>query len=348
MEDSEFDVIVFDKIERLREALSDWQVMKDTKALVFDLAKDDREAKQMKDFDILKDIQEKFNTLRIPIFIHSAFANMVDEFSNCGTVWKIEKSGTSLENIVTIITALNDSGFLDAFCPGGLIEQSLMEQLHKSFTEQFRGGEIEAIINSIKRSNPKDYTTRTINILRRISLRAFTSEMLALIVANDDALNPIEHFYRRISSVSIWTGDIWTEKETSENVIVLTPRCDLALDKATNIMLCSISSLDIKLTGSKEEKLKRLQNHLTDNLPGKSTRYLPSSPMFKGGMVELSSHKTIEKKKFLESHVYCITLSDDLANEIIGKFVYYFLRTGITTINPLEFEAYLDLLKGKD
>jgi hypothetical protein len=344
MSESGFEIIKYSDFNTLRKEIAEPNNLIDTKALVFDLARSKEEEGLSKNFEILKDINEKFDQYRIPIFIHSAFANEIDDFKNCGTVWKIEKSGTSLANIVEIITKLDDSGFLEAFTPKGIIEKNLFEELHRSFTEQFRKGEIVSIIDSIKKSNPTDYKKRTINVFRRIAIKALNSTLLLPLASNDDSVNPIEHFYRRNSKVFAWTGDIWINNDNTDNILILTPRCDLASGKATLLMVCSIKKSSLQLNGNKDKRLNDLHNHLTDNLLGKATRYLPNTPLFVGGMVNLSTYKTIGKEDLLANYKYCVTLSDELTNEIIGKFAYYFLRTGITTMNTEEFDSYLELL----
>ena len=341
---SGFEIKKYSDFDVLRKDISDPSNMLDTKALIFDLARSKEEEGFSKKFEILKDINEKFDLYRIPIFIHSAFANDINDFNNNGTVWKIEKSGTSLANIVEIITKLDDSGFLEAFTPNGIIEKNFFEELHRSFTEQFQKGEIVSIIDSIRKSNPTDYKKRTINVFIRIAIKALNSTLLLPIASNDDSVNPIEHFYRRNRKVSAWTGDIWINIDNNDYILILTPRCDLASGKATLLMVCSIEKSSLQLNGNKDNRLNYLRNHLTDNLLGKATRYLPSTPLFEGGMVNLSTYKTINKEDLLANYKYCITLSDELTNEIIGKFAYYFLRTGITTMNTEEFYSYLELL----
>lgn len=344
MQDSEFEIKKYSDLDDLRKDIANPDNLINVKALIFDLARSKAEGGLTKDFEILADIDQKFHQYRIPIFIHSAFANDIDHFSNNGTVWKIEKSGTSLENITEIISKLDESGFLEAFTPGGIIEQSLFVELHKSFTEQFRKGEIEKIIDSIKKSNKENYKERAINVFRRIAVKSLNSALISPVAENDDSVNPIEHFYRRNNKLYAWTGDVWIKKDKSEDVIILTPRCDLARGIAPLLIVCNITKSTLQLSGNKEKRLKDLHNHLTDNLLGKATRYLPNTPLYQGGIVNLATYKTIVREEFLANYDYCITLSDDLTNEIIGKFAYYFLRTGITTISTEEFDSYLALL----
>jgi len=217
--------------------------------------------------------------------------------------------------------------------------------LHKSFVEQFRKGEIEKILESIKLSYPENFKKRAVLILKRIAIKSLMSELLSPIISEGETVNPIEHYYRRISKVEFWTGDILKKNDGSESVIILTPRCDVANDKTDVLLLCRIDPVNYELPSKKEDKIKRLRNYLTDNVEGKAVRYLPKSPMFVGGKVNLAQNKTLNKEYLRNNYNRLITLSDDLTNEILGKFAYYFMRTGINTIDPEEFNSYLEILK---
>jgi hypothetical protein len=152
--------------------------------------------------------------------------------------------------------------------------------------------------------------------------------------------------------VDYWTGDIWqTINEPNNHIILLSPRCDIAQAKLENLIVCQIDSNEGDLAALGKDKKKRLQNLeslLRDNVLGKAIRHLPKSPVFAGGKVDLSKHKTILKSQLAPDYKYIVTLSDDLTNEILGKFAYYFLRTGINTISAEEFNQYLELLRGSD
>lgn len=345
MEESGFELKNYSDLDVLRKDIADPIHLKDVKILIFDLARNKQEGGLTKDFEILHDIDEKYHQYRIPIFIHSAFANDISQFNSSGTVWKVEKSGTSIEYIVNTIAKLDESGFLEAFTPGGIIEQSLFEELHKSFTEQFRKGEIEKIIDTVKGTIQGNFKDRLIDVFRRIAVKSLNTALAIPITENFDSLNPIEHFYRRTNISKLWTGDIWRKTDKSETILILTPRCDLSNDKSLDVIYCNIIKPNLVLNGNKEKRLKQLSDHLTDNLLGKSTRYIPETPFFvDGGFINLSSHKTISKIILLEEYNYVITLSDDFTNEIVGKFASYFLRTGLPTISVSEFDSYLKLL----
>jgi hypothetical protein len=317
------------------------------KAIIFDLIGSKASQEELSgNPEFLAVIDQKFVKYNLPIFIYSGHLDSIgDKYNQNGTVFKISKD-VSIQAIFDKIRFLSDSGFIDVFCPGGILETEIKTEINKSFTNQFsENTQIEDVLRSIiTAGKAEDQKARVKNIFKRIAVKTLSSDLLAPVADNEDKVHPIEHFYKRQSKLPIWTGDIWKLKEGEDVVLVLTPRCDLAIGKATNIIVAKINRLPkpIDLKGKPEEVEKRIRNYLTDNLQGKSTRYIPHTVFFpQGGMVNLADHFTIDLESYLDRYKYVVTLSDDLTNEIIGKFAYYFLRTGITNINEEEFRAIL-------
>ncbi len=341
MDKSNFNIISYKDYRELKKALNDDNIISNTKIFIFDLAKDNDEEKQTEKFSILKDIEEKYNNLRIPIFIHSAFANEFPLFKNKGTVWKIEKSDKSLEQIAEIIFKLEKSGYLEVFCHNGIIEKSVMAELHKSFTDQFRNGEIERIIDSIASDDAEQFKNRSINIFKRIAIKSLMSELLSPISFENETVNAIEHYYRRQNKIDYWTGDIYSKSDNTDAIVILTPRCDLANNKATNLLVCSIDN-----DFPKDNKKEKIKKAITDNpnFTSNICRYLPPSPTFNGGKVNFKTFRTISNSVLNQEYKYEITLSDDLSNEILSKISSYLLRTGISTIDLNELINYIDSL----
>lgn len=316
------------------------------KCLIFDLVweRSSKGALGNSTNEFLKYINKNFALFNIPIFIYSGYLqNLGKRFDNMGTVFKVDKNN-GMDVIFNKIGLFQESGFLDVFCPGGLLKTAIYKDIHNSFVGQFRNDEIGNIIESIKKSNPENFKDRCIEVFKRISVKSLMSELLAPIAIDDTTVNPIEHYYRRISKTNIWTGDIFVKKNNSESVVILTPRCDIANNKTKNCIVCEIKMGNPEIS-SKRDRIKSIEDILTDNILGKTIRWLPKSPVFFGGKVMLSSYKMISKSVLKKNYNYCITLSDDLTNELLGKFSGCFLRTGINTISPEESSAYFEILK---
>lgn len=58
-------------------------------------------------------------------------------------------------------------------------------------------------------------------------------------------------------------------------------------------------------------------------------RYLFFFFIFDGGKFELLKYFMFEKEEIIEKYNFLIILSDELINEILGKFGVYFFRIGI-------------------
>lgn len=319
------------------------------KSLIFDLMD-----ASSSDPDFLEKIETAFLRYNVPVFIYSGFLESIsDKFNNNGTVYKFDKANTDIETIFEKIKFYKDSGFIDVFCPGGILEREISKEINTSFTKQFsNNNEIENVINTISNTEDaaEDVTVRVRNVFKRIAIKSLSADLLAPIAENVDKVHPIEHFYKRQSRLDFWTGDIWKNKaDNTTYVVILTPRCDVANDKVKNILLCEIKPLSepIKLTGDEKKVKDKLRKYLTDNLDTvKTKRYIPETIYFKqGGLVDFSTYHTIEKETFGKIYEYVVTLSDDFTNEILGKLSYFFLRTGISTISESEFKATVESLK---
>lgn len=335
-----FSVFPINDAEELSKILDDPSVMNDAAAVIFDLAQSDKEEQTAKNFKITEKIQQNFDKWRIPIFIHSGFADKYEHFKDCGTVWKKEKSGTSIEEVCDIIKMLSESGFNDVFGAGGDFESTILSDLHNSFIGQFKNGEIEKIINAYSTKDAGETKTRLGSIFKRIATKSFVSEL----VTPDVIVNPLEVYYRRTSKLDFWTGDLFSKNDGSELIMIMTPRCNVASKGVSNLLVCVVEN-DFPTT--KKDLIKRA---LTDNpdYSGNAFRYLPPSPIFGGGRVNLANHKTLSKDEINNNYKRILTLSDDITNEILAKFSSYFLRTGINAINVEEVVAYFESMKEPD
>ncbi|UGU17953.1 hypothetical protein LS482_08735 [Sinomicrobium kalidii] len=347
------DYITCETKEIFESAIADNQ--SSIKALIFDLLSEEPSADELqkKDAQFLENLQSSFAKYNIPIFIYSGFLQALEnEFDNYGTVFTVDKD-QGIQPVFDKIKMLLESGFIDVFCPGGILETEIKEELHNSFIKQFtKNDQIEEVIKSISKAaqEPEQPSDRVKKIFKRIAIKALASDLLAPVIDSKDKVHPIEHFYKRQSELPVWTGDIWKQQEKEEAVLVMTPRCDFAVNKVENIILCQIESAPkFSMEAKRENLLKELRKYLIDNIHGKAKRYIPSNVFFpEGGMVNVSKHSTINKDQFVKDYTYIVTLSDDLTNEIIGKFAYYFLRTGITNINENEFEAIIKALNSEN
>jgi hypothetical protein len=345
------EVIECNTKEQMRNFLKDKELMKKVKVLVFDLSASNEEAESL-DFDILTDIQENYESYPIPIFIHSAFANHVEGYNNLGTLFKVPKGPSSIEAILIKIQLFFESGFLDIFCPGGLIEQNLYKEIHKAFLLQFEGDEVGAIIESIKQAGG-DFKLRTKNVFERIAVRALYQNILSAKKSPEEdkveeiKVNAVEHYYRRTSEFKFWTGDIFTERDGNKNVVLLTPRCNLSNNKFEELLLCKIKPLEGELFNAFKSE-KNLKKGLTDDVTlmhiAERYRFLTRTPQFEGGIVDFNSCFTMKPEEFDQLYKRKISLIDDLTNDIVRKFSTYILRGGVSVTEIKEAQFYFQSL----
>ncbi|AOM79191.1 hypothetical protein [Pedobacter steynii] len=321
----------------------------DIKALIFDLiglepSNDDIDQKST---EFLDSIRMSFNYFSIPIFIYSGYLQSLNQqFSDSGTVFKIDKE-LGIAVVFDKIKLFLNSGFINVFCPGGILEKELHKDLNLSFVKQFNdNSQIENIINDIITVAADGGVSRVEKVFKRIAVRSLLSGLLAPDVnaegiVEQEFLHPCEHYLQRISPYEFWTGDIFKENNSNKHLLIITPRCNVASKKSEELLVCEI---DVENFPTRKEKV----SHALTDKPEISgyDRYLPPSASFIGGKVLLSKYSILKKDDLSSLFKRQITLSDELTNEILGKFGAYFFRSGIT---PYNFDETLEhISKGKD
>ena len=335
--------------EEVRKHLANPDIIDSLKVIIFDLAESKEEAGSL-EFAIVQDIQNIYNKYPIPIFIHSAFSEKVNIFESSGTVFKIKKGTRSVEEICLKIQLFSDSGFLNIFCPKGILESFLLVEVNKAFRLQFQGGEIPMILESIANSGTKSLRKRTTSVFKRIAVRALFQNMLNGLTdgpekAEEVKVNAVEHYYRRNVGHPVWTGDIFRNLTKDYDVVILTPRCDITNNTCNDLFLaCKVEKIDIKYLKELGNDLKKLRDSVTDNplVSGYKFRYLIPTPTYRGGKIDFAQQILMKKDELTsEGRVfeYQISLSDELTNEVVRKFASYILRGGISTseINEAAF-----------
>ena len=164
--------IVFVQLKNLREYIYSDDNWDDVKALIFDLAQKKEEGIN-NDFEILEDIKWCYENRRVPILIHSAYADELDILKEYPSVLLFKKGGSSIKNVRETMRILEDSGFLDLFCEGPLLKDEVRHLklnvewgdkilkigLHSSFINSFKGQDIITDLSQIlSEENPKRKT----------------------------------------------------------------------------------------------------------------------------------------------------------------------------------------------
>jgi hypothetical protein len=314
------------------------------KALIFDLLSSEPSSGELhqQDAEFIKNIHDSFSNFNIPIFVYSGFLQALEgEYENSGTVFKIEKD-LGINEVINKLSILYKSGFIDVFSPNGKLNELLLKDLNLSFTKQFsNNNQITSIIESIDKEGQSN-VERIQKVFQRIAIRSLMSSLLAPDFDSEtntikpDFLNPVEHYLQRISPFEFWTGDIFQKKDNSQSCIIITPRCDFASKNLENFLVCDL------IIGDFPTKSDSIGKALNDN-PNYSgyNRYIPPCPLFAGGKIELSKYRMISKNELSQDFERVISLSDELTNEILGKFGAYFFRSGINPWDKDETIAHI-------
>lgn len=339
-----FELKLFQKREDFEKAATKYS--RDLRCLIFDLWGEihDKEVGRAS-AKFLEEIKRSYADYNIPIFIYTGHLDKVPpDLQHCGTVFAVDKS-KGINVIYDKIKLFHESGFLEVFCPGGTLEGQLYKDLHMAFTQQFKNGEdLVNIINSVKDSTEAEiFPQRTKRIFKRIAIRSLLSNLISPEVNGkgeiiEEHLSSTEHYITRINPIGIWTGDIFKKREAAEHIYILTPRCNII--RNNNILYCPFA---LGETIKAEDKISKMLQG--DPQVSGYDRYLPPSPTFKGGKLLISKFNIISKQEILQNYERIITTSDELTNEILGKFGAYFFRTGITPWDPIEAKA--QMIKGK-
>ncbi|MCH3885201.1 hypothetical protein [Tenacibaculum aquimarinum] len=165
--------IVFTTLQALREYIYSDDNWENVKAVVFDLAQQKELDEGTMDFEILEDIKWCVENRRVPILIHSAYANQLDVLEKYPTVLLFKKGGSSIKNVRDSIALMESTGFLDLFCEGPLLkyevklldnklqwgDDTLKKILHEGFTESFTNSDLlEELTKISKEENQKRKT----------------------------------------------------------------------------------------------------------------------------------------------------------------------------------------------
>lgn len=347
--------------ENLNDYLKVFEEKRDhVKCLVMDLNNQDHDSTASINETIVQ-IKKHYEGHRIPIFVHSGNLAHFTELDEKGTIIKKEKNSKSIAQIIDSIELMLNSGFLNIFSINGSLDEKIMTEIHSAFVNQFKHNEIEDIIKSIQKDNPKDpeFSNRIKEVFERIAVRSIYQNVI-----NNNAedksvvVNAIEHYYRRtnIDKHCFYTGDVF-ENSSRKMFFVATPRCNISNKNFDQILLCEINEISTdqnnsfqstkvenKITGE-TKGAKQIRTSITDDVTnafvGERFRFLPPSPQFRGGFVDLKKVVTVSEEELM-TYSLVISLVDDLTNDVVRKLAGYLLRGGISDTAYSEAQYYLN------
>lgn len=323
--------------------------MSEIRVLIFDLLSSDtdKELLSPEGAHFLTHIKTSFANYNVPIFIYSGYitAEISSQFKNYGNVYIVDKAQYGFDYITKKIELFLESGFLEVFSPNGIIDKIKVD-LHRTFISQFKSNEeLESTIQLIIDNSNGQHKDRTKTVFTRIAIRTLLHEMISPSFEGENPsekkLALTEHYIRRINNdIEVFTGDVFVSKTNPKDaILILTPRCNVL--RTEEYLVCPIDLDDFpnKTTGADARKKIALAAQGDPKYSGYN-RHLPPSPIFSGGQILIAKYRIIPKGE-IESYRRVVSLSDELTNEILGKFGAYFFRTGITPWDQNEMLAHL-------
>lgn len=146
---------VFTDLKALRKYIYSEENWDDMQALIFDLAQAFEAESGDHNYAIIEDIIHCYKNRRVPILIHSAFAEQVESLQDLPGIFLYKKGATAIRRIRDDLHTMKESGFLDLFCEGSLlndevrvlqerlgIDQDVIKSLlHDEYVDLFRNHE---------------------------------------------------------------------------------------------------------------------------------------------------------------------------------------------------------------
>ena len=280
----------------------------------------------------------------IPIIVRTGFPNKITKEINQNIIKAYSKESPTLEKVVEELIDYYNTSFFSIFGSRGKVDAhikdffwTIIPDCFSNKTEEIRG--LDKVIQE------------------KVIIRYVSSWLNNKYMFNDGYLDvePIEMYMFPNPIDRICNCDIYKDVNSDENFIVLTPACDLANDKAENILFAKIQSYEsvaefgktIQNCSDQQKKNEGIskgnKNKIASwsrNSHEKSMRYhfLPKVDFFDGGFIDFSLLICLkydrENNKFAERNLKKIgTITDSFKRDIIARFSSFYQRQGQPTFN---------------
>ena len=279
----------------------------------------------------------------IPIIVRTGFPSKMNPELNKNIIKVYSRDDKRLEEIIEELMGYYNASIFSIFGSKGKVDKHIKDFFWNILPECFTNKEEE--INSLDKE-----------IQEKVIIRYVSSWLNNKYMFNDGYLDvePIEMYMFPNPIDKVCNCDIYKDNDSNEKFIVLTPACDLANDKAENILFAKIQSYEsIGDFNQTIQKCSKQQNNQeisksnkekiaswTRNSPDKSMRYhfLPKVGFFDGGFIDfhlLICLKYDKEKNEFEGRILdkIGTLTDSFKRDIIARFSSYYQRQGQPTFN---------------
>ena len=278
----------------------------------------------------------------IPIIVRTGFPNKMTQEINQNIIKSYSKESPTLEEVVEELIDYYNTSIFSIFGSRGKVDKHIKDFFWNILPECF--------INKKDEFNGLDK-----GIQEKVIIRYVSSWLNNKYMFNDGYLDvePIEMYMFPNPIDRICNCDIYKDDDSKEKV--LTPACDLANDKAENILFAKIQSYEsvdefnetIQKCSKQQKTEEKISNGNKNKIASwsrnsheKSMRYhfLPKVGFFDGGFIDFSLLICLkydrEKNEFAERNLIKIgTITDSFKRDIIARFSSYYQRQGQPTFN---------------
>lgn len=321
----------------------------DFHALIVDL-KLDAEDSNKEDEEISGNILLKniVNKEIIPIIVRTGFpekmAQELQKLKDKNVIKACSKDAPTLEEVIKELIDYYNTSIFSIFGSRGKVDKHIKDFFWNVLPACFMNKEEE--INGLAKE-----------LKEKVIIRYVSSWLNNKYMFNDGYLDvePIEMYMFPNPIDKVCNCDIYKDNNTNEKLIVLTPACDLANDKAKNILFATIQSYEsvekfnetIKKCCEQKQGGSEISNGNKNKIASwsrnsheESMRYhfLPKVSFFDGGFIDFRLLTCLkydkERNEFEGRNLKKIgTITDSFKRDIIARFSSYYQRQGQPTFN---------------
>ena len=295
-------------------------------------------------------IREVRTRKRFPVCIFTGFVDdldsdlreLLDDDKN--PLFWLVKRDRGFEDVLNRLMSVHRSGLVSVIGPNGTIESALNTIFWTHLAKPL----------SFWNSRDGQGTDRQQRLLRFILMH-----LLQLMDVNEngslDDCYPDEMYIIPTLRQALQTGNLVERQSDRVILLVLTPSCDLAQDKAKSIQLAEVEALSDgvmkSLVGSyrnllskppfedpssaaarthqvKLDKARQDLEKLVSNAYAGRYHFLPPAQGFKGGLVNFQKINSIPLKEFKEGFTSLGTITTAFLKDIVARFSSYYARQG--------------------
>lgn len=279
----------------------------------------------------------------VPIIVRTGFPSKITQEINKNIIKAYSKETPTLEEVIKELIDYHNTSIFSIFASGGKVDKHIKDFFWNVLPECFTN----------RKEEIKDLDKE---VQEKVVIRYVSSWLNNKYMFNDGYLDvePMEMYMFPNPIDKVCNCDIYKDNVSNEKLIVLTPACDLANDKAENILFAKILNYaEVDAFYSIIEKCSEQQNTndisntnrnkialWSRNSHEKSMRYhfLPKVGFFDGGFIDFSLLTCLkydkERERFEGRDLVKVgTITDAFKRDIIARFSSYYQRQGQPTFN---------------